>query len=92
MSTGVIGQPLPIKNILHGIDMLNGDWGDAASGISTDWNDCAKAFMTTDTFPKISSRRCKLPSLARSHPDQSEYTIIGIAKGYVLMVKRLNFI
>ena len=49
MSTGVIGVPLPMEIIRHGIDL-------AASSLAT--NDdagmaAARAIMTTDTFPKL---------------------------------------
>lgn len=52
MSTGVIGQNLPISNIIAGIRR-------AADSLSSDfaaWERAAKAFLTTDTFPKLRSR------------------------------------
>jgi len=45
-STGVIGEYLPMENVLQGIE-------DAVSELSTGGNtDAAKAIMTTDTYPK----------------------------------------
>ncbi|KAH7929054.1 arginine biosynthesis bifunctional protein ArgJ beta chain [Leucogyrophana mollusca] len=52
MSTGVIGQPLPITRILAGIRA-------ARTSLGTDfpaWERAARAFMTTDTFPKLRAR------------------------------------
>ncbi|KAJ6518620.1 hypothetical protein C8R45DRAFT_948712 [Mycena sanguinolenta] len=53
MSTGVIGQNLPISKIVDGIR------SQAARTLAADfpaWERAAKAFMTTDTFPKLRSR------------------------------------
>jgi glutamate N-acetyltransferase/amino-acid N-acetyltransferase len=53
MSTGVIGQNLPISKILAGISSL------VPPSLGSDfasWECAAKAFMTTDTFPKIRAR------------------------------------
>lgn len=57
MSTGVIGQNLPISKILSGISSL------VPSSLGSDfaaWERAAKAFMTTDTFPKIRARTFSL--------------------------------
>ena len=67
-ATGVIGEPLPDPNYVGAIVPS------LAEHLSTpDWSACARAFMTTDTFPKGAS-------LVRTlGPDQ--ITLAGIAKG-----------
>lgn len=66
-STGVIGEPLPIEKIeiaVPGlIDTMHGE------GIL----DLAEAIMTTDTVPKVISRRGEL--------DGKTFTVTGVAKG-----------
>jgi glutamate N-acetyltransferase/amino-acid N-acetyltransferase len=69
MSTGVIGQLLPIKRILSGITASTATLG---SGYSA-WLDAAKAFMTTDTFPKLRTRSFELAG--------TEVRMVGIDKG-----------
>ncbi|GAA5949541.1 hypothetical protein JCM21900_000257 [Sporobolomyces salmonicolor] len=69
MSTGVIGQLLPIKKILQGIEASTATLG---SGFSA-WSECAKAFMTTDTFPKLRTRAFQLGG--------KEVRMVGIDKG-----------
>ncbi len=67
-ATGVIGEPLPtpeaiaslVPNLTAQLDQPN-------------WEACAKAFMTTDTFAKGSGRRFEL--------DGQEINVVGIAKG-----------
>ncbi|KAH7910193.1 Arginine biosynthesis bifunctional protein ArgJ beta chain [Hygrophoropsis aurantiaca] len=57
MSTGVIGQNLPIAKILTGINSQSPT--ETTSSIGSDfsaWERAAKAFMTTDTFPKLRAR------------------------------------
>ncbi|KAL2266308.1 hypothetical protein VTJ83DRAFT_5660 [Remersonia thermophila] len=72
MSTGVIGQRLPIDKILNGIPRAHG-----ALGASHDhWLAAAKAICTTDTFPKLKSRTFSLPS-----SPGVEYRIAGMTKG-----------
>lgn len=46
-STGVIGQLLPMENILRGVEALPATLGES-SGV-----EAAEAIMTTDTFPKF---------------------------------------
>jgi len=70
MSTGVIGQRLPIDNILKGIPKAYKARADNHDA----WLDCAKAFCTTDTFPKLVSRTMNFPK-------RPEYRIAGITKG-----------
>ena len=64
-STGVIGQPLPIKLIEDGLKniALSNDGG----------HQFAKAIMTTDTFPKETAVVTRI--------DEVEFTIGGVAKG-----------
>ncbi|KAG8952230.1 hypothetical protein FRC04_004937 [Tulasnella sp. 424] len=52
MSTGVIGQLLPTEKILQGI----GKASSALAGGFKAWEALARAFMTTDTFPKLRAR------------------------------------
>jgi glutamate N-acetyltransferase/amino-acid N-acetyltransferase len=69
MSTGVIGQRLPIEKILKGIPVAVGKVGETHQH----WLDAATAFCTTDTFPKLLSREIQT--------DEGSYRIAGIAKG-----------
>lgn len=69
MSTGVIGQNLPIEKILAGIPTLSSNLGNTHA----DWLDCATALCTTDTFPKIVSKKFTI--------GQNEYALAGLAKG-----------
>ncbi|KAI1171932.1 arginine biosynthesis bifunctional protein ArgJ [Nemania sp. FL0916] len=72
MSTGVIGQRLPIKKILDGVPAAHGALGDS----DTHWIECATAICTTDTFPKLVSKTFTLPS-----SPSTEYRIAGMTKG-----------
>jgi len=66
-STGVIGQYLPMENVLNGIH-------DLSTKLSVDGNkDAAEAIMTTDIFPK----ECAL----RFSTGSSIITVGGMAKG-----------
>jgi glutamate N-acetyltransferase/amino-acid N-acetyltransferase len=69
MSTGVIGQRLPILKILDGIPVAVDKVGETHQH----WLDAATAFCTTDTFPKLLSREIKT--------EEGSYRIAGIAKG-----------
>ena len=69
MSTGVIGQLLPIDNILAGITASTSTLGSRYSA----WSNAAKAFMTTDTFPKLRTRTFELGG--------KEVRMVGIDKG-----------
>ena len=55
MSTGVIGQHLPIDSILAAISSLNPVSSSLSAAFSA-WERAAEAFMTTDTFPKLRAR------------------------------------
>jgi glutamate N-acetyltransferase / amino-acid N-acetyltransferase len=66
-STGVIGEPLPAQKIVAVMDQLNADL--AADRFA----EAAGAIMTTDTFPKGSTRVARLGGV--------DVRITGIAKG-----------
>ncbi|KAH9951180.1 hypothetical protein B0H21DRAFT_356014 [Amylocystis lapponica] len=70
MSTGVIGQPLPIAAVLAGIRAQAA--GTLGAGFGA-WERAARAFMTTDTFPKLRARAFRVG--ART------YRLAGIDKG-----------
>ncbi|KAK3660519.1 Arginine biosynthesis bifunctional protein ArgJ, mitochondrial [Elasticomyces elasticus] len=72
MSTGVIGQRLPIDKITAAIPKAH----KALGTTHEHWLNAAKAICTTDTFPKLISRTFTLPS----HPDTT-YSIAGMTKG-----------
>lgn len=72
MSTGVIGQKLPIEKILTGIPTAHSTLSSAHSS----WLDAARAICTTDTFPKLLSRNFTLPS----NPNRT-YALAGMTKG-----------
>jgi len=66
-STGVIGEPLPVIRIVDGLPA-------ALANLSEDgWTDAAHGIMTTDTVPKLASRRLDIDG----HP----VTVTGMAKG-----------
>ncbi|KAL4252143.1 Arginine biosynthesis bifunctional protein ArgJ, mitochondrial [Abortiporus biennis] len=69
MSTGVIGQNLPIQKILSGITSLRSSLSSSFSA----WESAAKAFMTTDTFPKLRARTFTIKG--------KEYRLAGMDKG-----------
>jgi len=66
-STGVIGEPLPVEKIKIALPALVG----ALHGEGI--HDFAEAIMTTDTAPKVISRRGEL--------DGKVFTVTGVAKG-----------
>ncbi|KAI1354917.1 arginine biosynthesis bifunctional protein ArgJ [Xylaria sp. FL0043] len=72
MSTGVIGQRLPIKKILDGVPAAHEALGDS----DMHWLECATAICTTDTFPKLKSKSFTLPS-----SPSIEYQMVGMTKG-----------
>ncbi|CZT21360.1 related to Arginine biosynthesis bifunctional protein ArgJ, mitochondrial [Ramularia collo-cygni] len=72
MSTGVIGQRLPIDRITSAIPKLHASLGSTHEH----WLGAAQAICTTDTFPKLMSRTFTLPS----HPETT-YSIAGMTKG-----------
>ncbi|KAI1327813.1 arginine biosynthesis bifunctional protein ArgJ [Xylariaceae sp. FL0255] len=72
MSTGVIGQRLPLKKILEGVPTAYEGLGETHKH----WMTCATAICTTDTFPKLISKTFNLPS-----SPSIEYRIAGLTKG-----------
>ena len=69
MSTGVIGQLLPMEKIEAGVPKLFKNLGSEHN----DWMQLAKGIMTTDTFPKLVSKQIKI--------NNNTYNIAGVAKG-----------
>jgi len=74
-STGVIGVPLPLPKIRRGLRAAAADL-DAAS-----LPDAARAIMTTDTVPKLASRRLRLAGRT--------VRVAGIAKGSGMIEPRM---
>ncbi|KAJ1675965.1 glutamate N-acetyltransferase [Spiromyces aspiralis] len=76
MSTGVIGQQLPIEKIERGIASLE------LGASHSDWMCASIAHMTTDTFPKLRSKEFTLPASPSSSQDSGQtYRFAGITKG-----------
>jgi glutamate N-acetyltransferase/amino-acid N-acetyltransferase len=69
MSTGIIGQPLPISSILSSIPTTKATLSDDFPA----WERVAKAFMTTDTFPKLRARTFTV--------NGKEFRMAGMDKG-----------
>ncbi len=66
-STGVIGEPLPVERLIAALPNLH-------DSLSEDgWEAAARGIMTTDTFPKASTRTVFI--------EGSPVTITGFAKG-----------
>ena len=85
-ATGVIGEPLPRADYIAELVP------DLAARLGPpDWEACARAFMTTDTFPKgaghfyrkvLNSRRSGQPRpTAVAVEPAPDWSIVGIAKG-----------
>ena len=74
-STGVIGEPLPMRKVGRGIALAS----EALAPGSLE--DAARAIMTTDTFPKTASRRISV----RGKP----VACAGIAKGSGMIEPRM---
>ena len=66
-STGVIGEPLEAGKFAHLLDGL------AKSAKADAWQDVARAIMTTDTYPKLASRKARIGGV--------EVAINGFCKG-----------
>jgi glutamate N-acetyltransferase/amino-acid N-acetyltransferase len=73
MSTGVIGQTLPISKILTAL-RPHGPLAPTLGHGFAAWEAAARAFMTTDTFPKLRARTLPLGN-------GRTYRIAGIDKG-----------
>ena len=74
MSTGVIGQRLPIAKILARVPAAY----DALAPEHDGWMAAARAICTTDTFPKLLSTTFTLPSTAEHG---LTYRLAGMTKG-----------
>ena len=66
-STGVIGEPMDAGKFAHLLGRL------ATEATPEAWGAAARAIMTTDTFPKLATRRAKIGS--------AEVVINGFCKG-----------
>ncbi len=66
-STGVIGEPMEAGKFAHLLDKL------AAEAVADAWHAAACAIMTTDTFPKLATRRVSI--------GETEVEINGFCKG-----------
>ncbi|CDU22729.1 related to ECM40-acetylornithine acetyltransferase [Sporisorium scitamineum] len=71
LSTGVIGVPLPMPTIKRCIPHLSN--GMILRSDPESWRETARAFMTTDTFPKLRAKTFKLGG--------KDVRMIGIDKG-----------
>lgn len=79
MSTGVIGQRLDTGKILKGLQEIRKNSKEELLGDSEQhWIDFSKAFMTTDTFPKLLTHSFTLPS---SSSNGKEVNLVGVCKG-----------
>ena len=68
-STGIIGEQLPIKNVIAGVaDAVGGLSSSASAGMNF-----TKAIMTTDTKPKLACRRIEISG--------KKITVAGTVKG-----------
>ncbi len=68
-STGVIGEPLAAEKFRG----VLADCAGRAAGDADAWEAAARAIMTTDTFPKLATRKAEIDGVA--------VTLNGIAKG-----------
>ena len=66
-STGVIGEPLPVRRLTTALPDIFENTG------ATAWEQAARAIMTTDTFPKMATATAQI--------DGQAVRINGIAKG-----------
>jgi glutamate N-acetyltransferase/amino-acid N-acetyltransferase len=66
-STGVIGEPLPVRRLTTALPEIYENTG------ATAWEQAARAIMTTDTFPKMATATAQI--------DGHAVRINGIAKG-----------
>ncbi|KZV62585.1 arginine biosynthesis bifunctional protein ARG7 [Peniophora sp. CONT] len=77
MSTGIIGKKLPISNILSGIAASPS----TAGSTPEHWDALARAFVTTDTFPKLRA--------ATFEADGHTFRLAGISKGAGMISPKL---
>lgn len=74
-STGIIGVPLPMENILHGIEKAVARLSDES------FLDAAEAIMTTDRFIKVSSTHCLL--------GRKKIRVAGMVKGAGMIAPKM---
>lgn len=72
-STGVIGQLLPDDIMKQGIQKAAAALSDTSCSTLAHWQGAAQGIMTTDTHPKITSRKVKI--------NGQDITVTGMAKG-----------
>lgn len=72
-STGVIGQLLPDDIMKQGIHKAATALTDASCSTLAHWQGAAQGIMTTDTHPKITSRKVEI--------NGQDITVTGMAKG-----------
>jgi len=77
MSTGIIGEFLPLATITAGIAAAAAELGDGDTAAVT----AARGMMTTDTRPKLAG--------SRFEADGSRYTLFGMAKGAAMIGPRM---
>jgi glutamate N-acetyltransferase/amino-acid N-acetyltransferase len=77
LSTGIIGEFLPLEKIRAGIDAVAAKLGDDADAAVT----AARGMMTTDTRPKLSG--------SSFTADGRGYTLFGMAKGAAMIGPRM---
>ncbi len=70
LSTGVIGEPLPIERVLDGIDRAASSSPSSARGA-----ELSQAILTTDTYPKVHATVVELTDAGTT------VTVGGVAKG-----------
>ncbi len=73
LSTGVIGEPLPMDKIAAGISVAAAALSDDLTALEL----AARGMMTTDTVPKIRSRKVTIGG--------QEITVTGLAKGAAMI-------
>ena len=72
-STGVIGRQLPMDRLEAGLEAALGN----LSADPQAFDDASRAILTTDTHPKVASRRVVVPS--------GKFTLFGMAKGAAMI-------
>jgi glutamate N-acetyltransferase/amino-acid N-acetyltransferase len=77
LSTGIIGEFLPLEKIRAGIDMVAGRLGSDSDAVVT----AARGMMTTDTRPKLSGSSFQAGGRT--------YTLFGMAKGAAMVGPRM---
>ena len=73
LSTGIIGEQLPMSNIEQGIANAAAELSDSAEALER----AARGIMTTDTHPKMATRSIDI--------DGETITITGLAKGAAMI-------